>query len=99
MRQPQTKWHAFLGDELPRRLQTQPDLFQDRPGIAQERASGSGQLYPTVGPKQQFAPDLALELLNCERQGRLGDVEPAGCPVKVQLLGQSHEVTQLTEVH
>jgi hypothetical protein len=91
--------HTFLGDELPRRLQTQPDLFQDCPRIAQERAPGIGQLYAAVCPQQQFAPDLALELLDRERQWRLRDVEPPGRPVKVQLLGQCHEVTQLAQVH
>ena len=57
----------------PRRL-----LFKVFPRLSQPDAS--------AGPVEEPDAELSLELHDLPAQGRLGDMQPLGCPPEVQLL-------------
>ena len=75
------------------------ELGQHRPGVAQERLAGGGQLDPAAGAVQQPAAELLLEPADLLAQRRLGDVQAGRGAAEVQLLGDGDEVTQLAKFH
>jgi len=71
----------------------------DLTGISQEKAAVRRQLDVPAVANEQRAPDARLERLDLLRQRRRGDMQTLGRAPEVQLLGDRHEVTQLTQFH
>jgi hypothetical protein len=73
--------------------------IQDRDGAAQECQARRGQRDVAGGADQQFRAQLALELANLLRQGRLGDEQALGCASEMQFFGNRPEVPQMPQLH
>jgi hypothetical protein len=69
---------------------------QDLPRLDQEHRPGRRQRDVVGAAFQQADAQLTLEPLHLLAQRRLHDVLPFRSPAKVQLLGQGHEITELT---
>ena len=63
--------------------------------LGQERPAGPGQL-DAPAPDEELHAQLTLQALDLEAERRLGDAQPLGRPAEVQLLGDGHEVAQLS---
>ena len=50
-------------------------------------------------PLKQLDPELVLQHLYAARQGRLADGYVFGCPGKIPVLENRHEIPELPEVH
>src|SRR5205085_5847784 len=67
--------------------------------FVQEDAARMRQLDAALGAPEQRDPQLFLEQTHLVAERRLSDAGTAGRPGKVQLLGDSDEVTQLAKIH
>jgi hypothetical protein len=67
-------------------------LCEQAPALAEQRASGVGELDATTGPGEQSDPKLLFQPADLVTQGRLGDVQPLGGAPEMELLGDGHEV-------
>jgi hypothetical protein len=75
------------------------EVGQHRPRVAQEGLSRRGHLHAPARPREQLAAQLVLQQPDLVAQRRLGHVEPLGGAAEVQLLGDRHEIAELTQLH
>lgn len=66
---------------------------------AQESRSGFGEAYPTLAALEQAGADLFFERTDLDRQRRLADVQPFGCPSEIELFGDGDEVAEVAQLH
>ena len=69
---------------------------QDLPRLGQEHRPGSSQPDMVGAALQQAYSQLTFQPLDLLAQRRLDDMLPLRCPAEVQLLGQRHEIAELT---
>ena len=84
---------------VPRHRRRPVHLSEDLARLDQERGTSLGQPHVVGGALQQAHPKLPFQPLQLLAQRRLNDVFPGGRVAEVQLLGQSHEVAQLAQLH
>src|SRR3546814_15488658 len=72
---------------------------QDLANLLQVCRARGRQLHPARGAGEERKAELVLELLDLLRQGRLGHVQSHGSATEVELLGDGHEVAQVTQFH
>ena len=75
------------------------EVGQDRARVAQEGLAGRRHLHAPARPREELAAQLVLQQPDLVAQRRLGHVEPLGGAAEVQLLGDGHEVAELTQLH
>ncbi len=61
--------------------------------------AGRRHLHAPARPREELAAQLVLQQPDLVAQRRLGHVEPLGRAAEVQLLGDRHEVAELTQLH
>ena len=66
--------------------------------VEQELAGGS-DFDSAGGAMQQLHAELGLQRPDLARQRRLGDVQPVGGTPEMTLLGDGHEIAQVTQFH
>jgi len=69
------------------------------PRLLEERAAGDGERDAALRAVEELDAQLLLELAHLLADGRLRDVKPVGCTAEVQLLGDRHEVPEMTKFH
>ena len=67
--------------------------------LDQEHRPGSGQRNMVRAALDEADPQLTFQPLHLLAQRRLHDVLPLRSPAEMQLLGQRHEVAELTQLH
>jgi hypothetical protein len=67
--------------------------------IRQHRGTRLREAHGPAGAVQQVLSEFALESPDLGAHPRLRDVHPGGRPREVRLLGDGHEVLQLTQLH
>ena len=76
------------------------DGREDRPGPLQVGGAGRGQVDAAGGADEELDAELGLEAPDLLGERRLGHVQPLGGATEVPLLGDRHEVAQVTqEIH
>ena len=70
---------------------------EDLPGSLRELLSRRSRQDPALVALEELDSEDALELLELVAEGRLGHVAGLGCAAEVEVLGQGHEVFELTE--
>ncbi len=89
----------LAGVDPPRGGHGDVELGQHRPGVAQERLAGRGQLDAAAGAGQQADAELLLQAGDLLAERGLGDVQAGGGAAEVKLLGDGDEVAQLAKFH
>jgi len=67
--------------------------------VWQQSRTGGGQGDGTAVTVEQADLQVALERLDLLGQRRTRNVQPLGRATEIQLLGDGHEVAQLTQLH
>ena len=74
-------------------------VTQDLAGRPEQGGPGRGQGDPMADPGEQLGSDLGFEVLDRERQRRLGDKDGLGGCREPAVVGHGHEVGELPAVH
>jgi hypothetical protein len=82
-----------------RRLRRALDMEQDRLRLVEEDASRLRQLDPALGPIEERDPELRLELQDLLAERRLSHAKAKRGPTKMQLLRDSHEISEMPKLH
>ncbi|MGA8869879.1 MAG: hypothetical protein WB460_02000 [Candidatus Acidiferrales bacterium] len=67
--------------------------------FAQESASGIGEKYPAAVAIEKSDADFALEILYLPAEHWLSNIKTSRRSCEVQLLGNHHEVPQVSKFH
>jgi hypothetical protein len=67
-------------------------LFQNLPGVDQERLTCRGESYPLALSLEQIYSQFAFQVMDLLAERRLRNVQPISGVAEVQLLGGSDEV-------
>ena len=82
----------------PQRIQQLVAGAEHRVGVVESHPSRLGQAQPLADAIEERVPDLPLQLLQLNRQGRRSDVQPFGGPRQPALVRDRPEVAQMVVV-
>jgi hypothetical protein len=68
-------------------------------GFVEQRLPRPSQRDPAAGPLEERDSELGFEASNQLADSRLSDVETAGRPPEMQLLGYRHEGAEMSQLH
>jgi len=69
------------------------------PGRRHKSLPGGGEVHPPAVAGEQLRAHRCLQLLDVERQRRLGDGQALRGATEVQFFGQHQKVAQVAEFH